>query len=71
MVIDKLVEMSRLDVKAHKNLRLVGFKTVGEQNLLEGTVLTRLDATDYLEVVLVEEELITDSEFEARQKEKK
>lgn len=71
MHIDGLKETSRVSVKEHKNLRLVGFKTAGETNLLEGTLLTRLDASDYAEIVLVEEDLITDTEFEKRDKARK
>ena len=71
MHIDGLKEASRLDIKEHKNLRLIGFKTAGETNLLEGVVLTRLDATEYVEVVLAEEDLISDTEFEKRSKARK
>lgn len=71
MHIDGLKETSRVSIKEHKNLRLIGFKTAGEKNLLEGTLLTRLDATDYAEIALVEEDLITDTEFEKRSAERK
>lgn len=71
MHVDGLNETSRVSIKEHKNLRLVGFKTAGEKNLLEGVVLTRLDASEFAEIVLVEEDLITDTEFEKRSAERK
>lgn len=71
MHIDGLKETSRVSVKEHKNLRLIGFKTAGEKNLLEGTMLTRLDANEYAEIVFVEEDLITDTEFDKRSAERK
>lgn len=71
MHVDGLKETSRVSIKEHKNLRLVGFKTAGEKNLLEGVVLTRLDASEFAEIVFVEEDLITDTEFDKRSAERK